>query len=178
MQKRKLENGRTLIEMIGVVALIGLLTIGGLSLFGDATTRLRMNDILEEVRKQAALVKQNGSKIENRAAGDLMEKVKPVTKYGYGIGRDRTTMKIASGSVTVLVGQIKHDNQAISQRLCKTLVKQIKPTSKCDGKDEPRCAVRGDVINVCKGGNTCKSCEETVNCETDDFEKLCIKIKM
>jgi len=48
---KKLQNGRSMIEMLGVLAIIGVLSIGGLAGYTMAMNRHRANEILDYVSK-------------------------------------------------------------------------------------------------------------------------------
>ena len=37
--------GRTLLEMIGVISIMGLLTVGGFSLYGRSVAKMRLNNL-------------------------------------------------------------------------------------------------------------------------------------
>lgn len=58
MQKLDLHNetGRSMVEMLGVLAIIGVLSIGGLSGYRSAMTKLRSNELLNEASKRAVVV--------------------------------------------------------------------------------------------------------------------------
>lgn len=49
MIRTDLQNGRSMIEMLGVLAIIGILTVGGFSLVSKATTENRINNVIDEV---------------------------------------------------------------------------------------------------------------------------------
>ena len=49
MMKTDLQNGRSMIEMLGVLAIIGILTVGGFNLVSKATTENRINNVIDEV---------------------------------------------------------------------------------------------------------------------------------
>ena len=55
--KNKLpESGRTMVEMLGVLAIMGVLSIGGIAGYTIAMNKYRANEILNEAQKRAALV--------------------------------------------------------------------------------------------------------------------------
>ena len=43
---KKLQSGRSMIEMLGVLAIIGVLSIGGLAAYNTAMERQRVNDLI------------------------------------------------------------------------------------------------------------------------------------
>ena len=48
---KKIESGRSMIEMLGVLAIIGVLSIGGLAAYSSAMTRNKANNILDYATK-------------------------------------------------------------------------------------------------------------------------------
>ena len=63
----KKEYGRSMIEMLGVLAIIGVLSIGGLAGYTMAMNRHRANSVMEYVSRCAVLAQTRGS----GAADDL-----------------------------------------------------------------------------------------------------------
>lgn len=47
--KKDLQNGRSMIEMLGVLSIIGILTVGGFSLVSKAVTENRINNVVDEI---------------------------------------------------------------------------------------------------------------------------------
>ncbi|MDD3669004.1 MAG: hypothetical protein PHX68_01780 [Alphaproteobacteria bacterium] len=50
-----METGRTFVEMLGVLAVVGVLTIGGIAGYRHAVDRIEANELLAEVRNRAVL---------------------------------------------------------------------------------------------------------------------------
>ena len=48
---KKIESGRSMIEMLGVLAIIGVLSIGGLAAYNSAMDRNTANNILDYVKE-------------------------------------------------------------------------------------------------------------------------------
>ncbi len=57
--KRTNETGRSMVEMLGVLAIIGVLSIGGIAGYTLAMNRYRSNQALDMANKYAALVFSN-----------------------------------------------------------------------------------------------------------------------
>ena len=57
---KKIESGRSMIEMLGVLAIIGVLSIGGLAGYTMAMNRYRANNILDYVSRCAVLAQTRG----------------------------------------------------------------------------------------------------------------------
>ena len=58
MNKKKffLEHGRSMVEMLGVLAIVGILALGGIALYTIAMNKYKANEILSEAEKCAAAV--------------------------------------------------------------------------------------------------------------------------
>ena len=55
MKFKKLESGRSMVEMLGVLAIIGVLSVGGIAGYSLAMRRHRANQVVDAVSKYAAL---------------------------------------------------------------------------------------------------------------------------
>lgn len=113
------EFGRTLLEMLGVLAIISVLTIAGLRYYKYTITQVHANDIMENVYKRTALYKGSAY-----TAG--MYKDQLHTAYYYGI-RDPESR---CSTVMIRVGQISEDNTAITPDLCKEVVSRVSQEKK------------------------------------------------
>ena len=58
MTEIKMENGRSMVEMLGVLAVAGVLSIGGVAGYRYAMDKMNANDIINEVRKRAVTASQ------------------------------------------------------------------------------------------------------------------------
>ena len=58
MTEIKMENGRSMVEMLGVLAVMGVLSIGGVAGYRYAMDKMNANDIINEVRKRAVTASQ------------------------------------------------------------------------------------------------------------------------
>lgn len=61
---KRLQNGRSMIEMLGVLAIIGVLSIGGLAGYTMAMNRYRANAVLDYVARCAVIAQTRGTGIE------------------------------------------------------------------------------------------------------------------
>lgn len=61
MKKVIKEEGRSMVEMLGVLAIIGVLSIGGIAGYTMAMNRYRANQVIDIASKLAVLSKQKGS---------------------------------------------------------------------------------------------------------------------
>lgn len=53
----KMQSGRSMIEMLGVLAIVGILTVGGFSLVSKMTTSNQTNSVMDEISGLASRVK-------------------------------------------------------------------------------------------------------------------------
>ena len=53
--KRTNESGRSMVEMLGVLAIIGVLSIGGIAGYTMAMNRYRANEVIDSVNKYAVI---------------------------------------------------------------------------------------------------------------------------
>ena len=58
MTEIKMETGRSMVEIIGVLAVMGVLSIGGVAGYRYAMDKMNANDIINEVRKRAVTASQ------------------------------------------------------------------------------------------------------------------------
>ncbi len=54
--KKTQESGRSMVEMLGVLAIIGVLSIGGIAGYSMAMNRYRANEILDRATKYAVIL--------------------------------------------------------------------------------------------------------------------------
>ena len=76
---KKLQQGRSMIEMLGVLAIIGVLSIGGLAGYTMAMNRHRANTILDYVSRCVVVAQTNGdgSYLTTGACKDILGEEKP-----------------------------------------------------------------------------------------------------
>ena len=55
-EKKKQETGRSMVEMLGVLAIMGVISAGGLYGFNTAMDKHRANELINEAQKRAAIV--------------------------------------------------------------------------------------------------------------------------
>ena len=48
MYKKFMENGRSMIEMLGVLAIVGVLSVGGIAGYSKAMEQFRLNKVIGE----------------------------------------------------------------------------------------------------------------------------------
>lgn len=57
MNRKYMQNGRSMIEMLGVLAIIGILTVGGFNLVMKAQTHQRLNEVIDNMTTLASKVR-------------------------------------------------------------------------------------------------------------------------
>ena len=76
---KDLQNGRSMIEMLGVLAIIGVLSIGGLAGYTMAMNRHRANQVLDYVSRCVVVAQTSGdgSTIKEENCADILDEDKP-----------------------------------------------------------------------------------------------------
>ncbi|MBQ3696185.1 MAG: hypothetical protein II938_04395 [Alphaproteobacteria bacterium] len=169
MQRMEKNSGRTLLEMLGVLALIGLLTVGGMAFFGDATSQVRLNNLLDEVRKRALVAEKKSSKLTYGVFDKQAGGASAITSYGYGVGDNNTGVKreAALGYVAVPVGNV-NGGKALDASVCKALMKRV--------QEEKKHYAKGEVVGIYEySGGKCK--KSKTDCTDEVPDVLCIGIK-
>ena len=70
---KKLQQGRSMIEMLGVLAIIGVLSIGGLAGYTMAMNRHRANQTLDYANRAFVVTQTNGDTYSNIASDDCKD---------------------------------------------------------------------------------------------------------
>ena len=114
----KNENGRSMIEMLGVLAIIGVLSIGGLAGYTMAMNRHRANAIIDYASKCAVIAQTQGDGSAEIAANTdcigaaYMNAAVPATAQSI------TVERAANGNTTVTVVV---DSEAVSTAMASRL---------------------------------------------------------
>ena len=105
---RKNESGRSMVEMLGVLAIIGVLSIGGIAGYTLSMNRYRANSIVDAANKYASLV-FGSCQSQLATAGTALSSCKPTSQANLGIVTEgdvaisADTGDVAEGGVTVTV---------------------------------------------------------------------------
>ncbi len=94
---KKLENGRSMIEMLGVLAIIGVLSVAGLSGYTMAMNRHKANNALDYAARVAVLAQTKGDGTDPVDAGTNCSTFDNTTVTGIS----NCVVEKASGSSTV-----------------------------------------------------------------------------
>ena len=76
----KSQNGRSMVEMLGVLAIVGVLSVGGVYGYGVAMKKHKANELLHQASMLAATV---SAQIES-LGGDLPETITDFGSTNYG----------------------------------------------------------------------------------------------
>ena len=146
MFKKKNESGRSMVEMLGVLAIIGVLSIGGIAGYTLSMRRYRANQVLDAANKYALIV--YGACQKALLDGDItgLYSCIPLAPYptfqeaGLGTIADATLIECRSisdnhysdGSDNIRIDVTFQDNE-----ICKTvknITKSLVPNSSCGTK--------------------------------------------
>ena len=111
---KKLESGRSMVEMLGVLAIIGVLSIGGIAGYVLSMNRFRANAMLDVANKYASIVFSsyqsyvaNGNAVSDWTAPSLAtSKLEGTLQPGTSIAVNKTTNDagaISGNDVNVLI---------------------------------------------------------------------------
>ena len=87
MKFKKFESGRSMVEMLGVLAIIGVLSVGGIAGYSLSMRRHRANGVVDAVSKYAlVLYSQCQQEILDGTADYVSECSRSITYANAGIG--------------------------------------------------------------------------------------------
>ena len=98
------ESGRSMVEMLGVLAIVGVLSIGGIAGYTRAMKNWRVNEIIDAANKVAAMVETDlvtHTMTYNQATGDMTNTTAgtgPVHKIAGGVVSQITAYGAASAT--------------------------------------------------------------------------------
>ncbi len=95
--KKTQESGRSMVEMLGVLAIIGVLSIGGIAGYSMAMNRYRANEALDMASKYAVIL--FAGKQTAVATGNSDYKIPSL--YGAGLGTDKNKTSTTPGGATI-----------------------------------------------------------------------------
>ena len=120
------ESGRTMMEMLGTIAIIGLLSVGGVSGYGRAINAYRANAILDTAQKKAIEVNSTINK-DGSVTPNLNEAIK--TPSGYQVTETTSTGKTntiesTDGYFGIKVGETINGGTAVPVDTAKVLLEK------------------------------------------------------
>ena len=123
---KKIESGRSMIEMLGVLAIIGVLSIGGLAGYTMAMNRHRANTALDYITKVGITAGTNNATYTDTSCGDIYD-TKPSV-----LATCTVTKATAEGNVTV---NVTYASDAVETVVTDRIVSnKIGDVSTTDGK--------------------------------------------
>lgn len=107
---KELQNGRSMIEMLGVLAIIGVLSIGGLAGYTMAMNRHRANQILDFASRCVVVAQTSGdgSTIRTGACGTILGETVPAaiqTDTGVALSEDGKDITVTLAPATEKIGK-------------------------------------------------------------------------
>ena len=128
---KNIQQGRSMIEMLGVLAIIGVLSIGGLAGYTMAMNRHRANQILDYVSRAVVIAQTKGDgtqTISNENCDDILDgEDVPVSGMG-------CTVNKATGYANITVS-VTNVNSRIAAALANRSGNQVTIASTSNGAD-------------------------------------------
>ncbi|MDR2901592.1 MAG: hypothetical protein LBU87_00580 [Lactobacillales bacterium] len=98
---KNLESGRSMVEMLGVLAIIGVLSIGGIAGYTIAMNRWRANEILDTAAKLSVIAITKGTQ-----STDATATFADLDMTGKKVGGQATNMTATSAGVVTIEGTL------------------------------------------------------------------------
>ena len=123
--KKTQESGRSMVEMLGVLAIIGVLSVGGIAGYTMAMNRYRANEVVDMANKYAVIaysawmthkMMNNGT-----ASNDVIPTFKSTGLFGSNSKVNGTTIGNASVDEDKVTMTLNFDNQKICQATATSL---------------------------------------------------------
>lgn len=111
------QKGRSMIEMLGVLAIIGVLSIGGLAGYSMAMRKNKANNVLNELSIRAVTIATNFENYAPNQAIDLVEMMDP------------TDYTVTQKAISRDAFEISLSGQGISSGVCKKMLQMDLPTA-------------------------------------------------
>ena len=112
------ESGRSMVEMLGTLALVGVLSVVGLAVYGVAMDKHRANTLLNEAQKRATVI-----------VSQIGLFGYPPTLSDFGEKENTNIGGIFSSEIIQLNGQFGIQVSGVKERVCDNLLKMIGPTT-------------------------------------------------
>ena len=127
MTKLNQESGRSMVEMLGVLAIIGVLSIGGIAGYTMAMNRYRANEVLN-IASQLAVLSQTAN--QGRGGVDMgLDDLSLTAENVPGLGSDGTVSATTNnGTTTVTI-------TGLSSADIGAAIKSIAGGNDCDGEN-------------------------------------------
>ena len=165
----KMERGRTMLEVIFVMAIMGLLTVLGMEWYNYASAKVQAKDVLDNARKQVLFLTEEDEKRFNQSSlvkGVMLKDSIDTQLSAYGYWIDEASRKSGSNrqkaQVRVGLSDEGTDGRTISKNLCYALQGQVV---------NPDDALYGDLIAI-------DFPEEGQSCDSEDLSRVTLIFKL
>ena len=131
--KKTNESGRSMVEMLGVLAIIGVLSIGGIAGYSMAMNRYRANEALDMATKFAVVL--YSAKQTAAATGNAFTESN-YSLYSTGLTTDSTNTNKTPGGATISAVSVDEDSVKMTidfgaAGVCKAGASILGVTDKC-----------------------------------------------
>ena len=124
---RKSESGRSMVEMLGVLTIIGVLSVGGIIGLRQALTNARANDLIYEANKRATVV--SGQLMFSNGTPSLSEFAQ--NEFSFGTFNSVTPQ---NGTFTISINGVSEAVCAKAQSMASGMIVSFTPQA-CSGDD-------------------------------------------
>ncbi len=148
-EMRKNENGRSMIEMLGVLAIIGVLSVGGIYGYTVAMRKYKANEIVQTASMLATLAQSANAGL----GGEVKLGDSGLNDNPGGVTLDTDATKAAAPAVMASGASVKASAVTIKLGTADTdlcdAVKAIAPSKPTSGHDTSPAARAGYYIDTC-----------------------------
>ncbi|MGN0919346.1 MAG: hypothetical protein ACI4OR_01100 [Alphaproteobacteria bacterium] len=161
------ESGRSMVEMLGVLAIIGVLSVSGVAVYTAAINKHRANELLNEASKRAAIV---AMQITAGKTGDDLSIAEFTNPSGYVFG---VASGYKAGDKTFSLTLAKNGGGKIDKAICAQMKVALgdngtmainNTCAKIAFNTDMSNEVNTDVSNADKGSECTKTCEGGASC--------------
>ena len=142
------ESGRSMVEMLGVLAIIGVLSIGGIAGYSMAMNRYRANEALDIANKYAVIIFAGNQ--TNKAMGGSSYVAPTLKAAGLTTNTDNTGNKTPGGET---ISNVKIFEDAVQLKI--------------EFTSEGVCKAAKSILGASTGTGDDSSCKDTVSCSTN-----------
>ena len=107
---KKIESGRSMIEMLGVLAIIGVLSIGGLAAYSAAMDRHQANELLNDASTCLILAKSDNLTGDCYGESAILGKTTPVTGCSAEYADEVVTITCTDTDIATAITDKNGDN--------------------------------------------------------------------
>ena len=153
MKQIKQESGRSMVEMLGVLAVIGVLSVGGISGYTLAMNKHRANTVAADLMKRAVVIS---------AQRQLGQPAPNMDSFGYKVGDYTIDKNVDTPAADKFAMKVK----AVPQEVCEKIL----------ALDWDNAAISPDTAEGCNGGDMIFTYNDDLSPVTDGEEPTCTGI--